>query len=621
MAGLTGPTAGTDLVRRVLGHKTIGCTLIGCTLMCFVTLLFASGCDQEPDGFDATTPGKGPGQMVGNEGPLNEGPFVGVDDSLPDPREVAPPDDAALPDCGEECLDFCDGLDLQNPVNRGLCPSLWGVGLEPRPVKTAEACRRLFADMIGRFPTRGEVKDTCAGRSWSEVVNDLMNRDEFVEINQRRWADRLLYNNEAVSVVRIFDADDLVGKLYRGEVAYDQFASVISAHPVLTRRYATAGDRSEALFWLLMGRPPLGSERSDLARLYNLWHNGYYDHPQLGERLPDAFIEYECVTDDGAPDSETKGACTSVLWGYNELILKPDMRADGDERRMWSGLLKAHEWAKLQMPGQLLSRQQEFWEKAVDDVIEQYLDYELGRFAPEVRDELVDHLLSHDADIRSVHFAVATSAAYLQSAHGQTDTSFRWTWGPLKQVHAETWIDTIDHTTGYDLGDCDHRIPEPGDLARSDRLGALALIKNSRWELEDDGDIRDDYRSLAQSLGGCPRNDVGGRFRIVSILTTAQQLNFVNQVCNPSFNGDFKGVGASELLSSNIDSDVAVTAELAEKIVSYQTKKFFSRAATTDELASAREHGEACARQVCTAEEFARPACFALLSSSEMLFY
>jgi hypothetical protein len=616
MSRLTGPTAGTGLGR----HKT-ATTVVWLAVLVFVLGGLSNGCQQEPTHFDSQNPGQGPGQMVGNEGALNDGPFSGVDDSLPEAREVVLPDDAVLPDCGQECLDYCDGLDLENPVNRGLCPSLWGAGLEPRPIKTSEACRRLFADMIGRFPTRGEVKEVCDARSWGEVVNELMSRDEFVELNQRRWADRLLYNNEAVSVVRIFDADELVGKLYRGLVSYDQFAAVISAHPVLTRRYATAGDRAEALFWLLMGRPPLGSERSDLARLYNLWHNGYYDHPQLGERLPDSFIEYECVTDDGAVDPETKGACTSILWGYNELILTPDLRAKGDDRRMWGGLLKSHEWETLQMPGKILSREREFWEKAVDDVIDQYLDYELGRFAPEVRDELVDYLLSHDADIRSVHFAVATSAAYLQSAHGQTDTRFRWTWGPLKQVQAEAWIDTINHTTGYDLGDCDHRIPEPGDLADSQRLSALALIKNSRWQLEDDGDIRDDYRSLAQSLGGCPRNDVGGRFRIVSILTTAQQLNFVNQVCNPSFNGDLDGVSASELLPSSLDSDVAVDRGIAESIVAHQTKKFFSRTATDAELADARSHGEACARQVCTAEEFARPACFALLSSSEMLFY
>lgn len=578
-----------------------------------------SGCQQEARDFDPTEPGKGPGQMVGNDGPLNAGAFAGVDQSLPESRQIAPPDGTELPDCGGDCLDYCDGLDLQNPVNRGLCPSMWGVGLQSEPIVAQEACRRLYADMIGRFPTHQEVEDTCLGRPWAEVVNELMERDEFIELNQRFWADKLLYNNDAVSVVRIFDADALVGKLYRGEVPYDQFAAVVSAHPVLTRRYATAGDRAEALFWLLMGRPPLGSERSDIARLYNLWTNGYYDHPQLGDRLPDAFIEFDCVDDDGNIDPETKGECTSVLWGYNQLILEPDMRAEDGE--MWSGLIKSHEWEILQMPGRILAQQRAFWEHAVDQVLERYLGYDLGRMVPEVRAELVDYFLEHDADIRSLHFAVTTSAAYLQSAQAQTDSAYRWTYGPLKQVHAETWIDTIKNTTDYDLTRCDHRIPETRDLERSEKLGALALLKNSKWELDEDGDVRNDYRSLARSLGGCPRNDVGGRFRIVSILTTAQQLNFVNRVCNPSFDGDLKGVDSAQLLPPDVDVDKAVDPALAARIVEYQTETFFSRRATPEEVEQAKTHGEACSRQVCTAEEFARPACFALLSSSEMLFY
>ena len=63
---------------------------------------------------------------------------------------------------------------------------------------------------------------------------------------------------------------------------YDLFAAVVSAHPVLTRRHADPGDKAEALFHLFLGRPPFEHERADMARLYGLWHSGYYDHPQLG---------------------------------------------------------------------------------------------------------------------------------------------------------------------------------------------------------------------------------------------------------------------------------------------------------------------------------------------------
>ncbi|MFW5966695.1 MAG: hypothetical protein ACOCV2_04205 [Persicimonas sp.] len=587
-------------------------------LVFLASLLVA--CQGESDSFDPEDPAKGPGQMVGNDSPIIEDPFTGYDDQLPEARTATPPDGEEPPDCDGECQSYCEDLDLQNPVNRGLCADLWGVGLEHRPIETNEACRRLYADTIGRFPTHDEVREVCQDRNWDEVAADLIDSEEFVELNQRFWADRLLYNNVAVNVERIFDADDLVGKLYRGEIAYDHFAAVVSAHPVITRRYDTPGDRAEAVFEMLMGRPPHENERSDLARLYTLWHNGYYDHPRLGDRIPDAFIEYECVTDDGEVDPDSKGACTSVLWGYNELILEPDLRARGDSDQLWSGLLRAEEWEKLQMPGRILASQRGFWEKAVDDVLEQYFDYDLGTQAPRVRDELVDHLIANEGDIRSVHFAVATSAAYLQSAQTDQQTPYRWTRGPLKQVHAETWLDSVSHTTDRDLSDCDHRLPEPDELINSDRLGALSLVKHSDWEFDEEGNLRTDYRDLARTLGGCPRNESASRFRIVSILTTSQQLNFVDEVCDPALESD-SAADPEALLPDGVGPKGAVDPDLATDIVSHQTRKFFSREPTEAELDEAQSHGEACEREVCTAEEFARPSCFALLSSSEMLFY
>jgi hypothetical protein len=607
------PPSGVSRIRRV---GVWGLAALG------VCLVVASGCSGEADrsDFDPESPGKGPGQMVGGDEALNELPFPGGGDELPEPRDVEPPE-SGPPDCGSDCVSYCREQNLSNPVNRGLCPSLWGVGLSTKSVDRVEACRRVYADMIGRFPTRDEV-ETCTNRPWSETVAELIDSEEFVLVNQRWWADKLLYNNEAVSILRIFDADKLVGKMYEGLIPYDQFAAVVSAHPVLTRRYANAGDRAEAVFELLMGRPPLGNERSDLARLYTLWDNDYYDHPELKMRLPDAFIDFECVTDEGEVDEESKGECTSILWGYNELVLTPDLRAEGEEGdwSMWSGQLKAEEWERLQLPGEILSRQRTFWEHAVDEVLEQYLGYKLGRKVPKVRDELVEYFLTHDADMRSLHYAVATSIAYKQSAFGEAPSSYRWTRGPLKQVHAETWIDTIKETTGYELGKCDHRLPEPSKFENAESLKAVALLENSRWEVGEDGEVRDDYRQLARALGGCPRNEVGGRFRIISILTTAQQLNFVDQVCNPSQESD-GGVGVRQLLPKSVSKDKAVRPKTAKKIVSYQTEKFYGREPTDDEKSKARSYGEKCAQSVCNAEEFARPACFALLSSSEMLFY
>lgn len=582
--------------------------------------LTLTACTREAS-FDPEDPARGPGGMVGNGEPLTKGVYGAGALSAPAPRDVSAPDGISLPDCGPQCQEYCSALKLTNPVDRAICPSTWGVGLSTKPIVRAEACRRLHVDMLGIFPTHAQVQSRCEDEDWDQVVESLMREDAFIALNQRRWADTLAYDTESVSVERIFDMDRLVGKLYTGHIPYDQFAAVTSAHPVLTRRHDTPGDRAEALFDLFMGRPPLGNERSDLGRLYNLWENGYYDHPELGIRLPDSHIRYRCLDASGEPDPSALGECTSILYGYNELTLTPDLRAQGEdgEWTMWAGLLKSQEWSKLQLPGKLLARQGAFWEKAADDVLEGYLGYDLGRQVPAVREALVEHLLEHKGDVRALHHAVLTSQAYLQSATGDSQRQYRWSWGPLKQVEAEVWIDTLSQATGQDLGGCDWRINRPESFLEQNRVSTYALIQSSRWELDEEGSVRGDYRKLARTLGGCPSNDVGGRYRVISILTTATQLNFVRAICDPGQTGG--GAPISLLLPKGMPAERAISAEVAEKIVRHQIETFYGRPPLGAELADARKHGEQCERQVCDAQDFARPACYALLSSAEMLFY
>lgn len=586
-------------------------------LLVALGFVLTPACSDVRPAFDPDRPARGPGQLVGNGEALTDGKFPGGFDSLPQARAIEPPDDALPPDCGPDCLSHCDKAGLNNPVNKGLCTSTWGVGLDLRPIDETEACRRLFVDLVGRFPSLDEVEATCS-KDWGQVVQELMSQDAFVLLQQRRWADKLLYNNQVVSIERIFDMDDLVGKLYRGRVAYDQFAAVLSAHPVVTRRYSTAADQAEAVFEMLLGRPPYANERADLARLYTLWGNGYYDHPVLQARLPDATIDYRCITDEGTVDEGAKGECTSVLWGYNELILIPDLRAT--EGEMWSGLLRPDEWEKLQLPGRILSSEVAFWEKAVDDVLEQYLGYELGTLVPEVRHELVRFLLEHQGDIRSVHFAVLTSAAYLQSAQGDTERHYRWLYGPLRQVEVEPWIDTVTQTTGFRLSACDHRLSRPEDVLNTDTLSGFALVDGTNWQLDEEGDLMTDYRDLARTLGGCPDNEIGGRFKAVSILTTAAQEAFVTEVCNPGLESR-AAADLDRLLPGGTDANKALDANVASAIWDHQSKLFLGRAATAAEKARAQQAADQCTPKPCTAEMFARPACFALLASAEMLFY
>ncbi|TVQ96774.1 MAG: hypothetical protein EA398_15485 [Deltaproteobacteria bacterium] len=584
-------------------------------LLSGLAVMLLYGCSESP-GFDPVDPASGPGIRMAGQEPVSLSSLGPMWDA--EPAALAD----AEPACGAACRSFCDAQGFTNPVNRALCPHTWGVGIETAPVRTSEACRRLAADLTGVLPSLSDIRRECVDERWDDVARGMIESENFVFVNQRRWADTLRYNVEVVNVERIYDADALVGRLHRGEVSYDTFAAAVSAHPVFTRRFATAEDRAEALFLMLLGRPPLGSERSDMARLLGVWSNGYVDHPELGMRVPDAYVRYRCVTDDGAIDPDSSGACTSVLWGYNPLILTPDARATRDRsgQMMWNGLLTAEEWHALQLPGRILARTSTFWEHVVDRTLLHYLGYPLGSMVPAVRSALVDHLLAHDADIRVLHYAIVTSHAYLQSTQTR-DAEVPWAAGPLKQADAEVWIDSVAAHTGYRLSTCDHRISRPEDFLRVRSPFAWALVENSRWEIDGEGRLREDYRNLARNLGGCPENTVGGRFRVVSILTTSTQLNFVNRVCNPSMDDRVRGADAAALLPPEIAPNASVDPDMAEAIHEWQIRRFLGRSASDAEREDAREAGEQCRREVCRAEEFARPSCFAVLSSPEMMFY
>src|SRR5262249_20896674 len=144
------------------------------------------------------------------------------------------------------------------------------------------------------------------------------------------------------------------------------------------------------------------------------------------------------------------------------------------------------------------------------------------------------YVIAHGGDIRSVHHAVASSLVYLQSsatAAAQVGTP-RYTYGPLKQTMVELWIDSICRITGWTMGNCDWRISEPDLLTENEGIASSALLQNSRWTIDSNGVVKD-YQNLARTLGGCPDNQVGGRFTTVSILNTAVQENFVFRICNP----------------------------------------------------------------------------------------
>jgi hypothetical protein len=582
----------------------------------------SSACSKEYK-FVPQDPGRGPGEMAGLSEPINT-TFGGG--SSPDVQRRESAGEADWTVCDSDCQAYCQAQPFENPVDEAICPYLWGAGYDTRPVDDEQACRRLFADLRGEFPTYDEIEAGCLGRPVSNIVEELIEGEAFVFQNQRRWADRLRYNNVAVNLERIYDADILVGKMYRGLLRYDHFIEVISAHPVLTRRFDNANDRAEALFNLFVGRPPFENERADMSKLYTLWSNGYYDHPELGIRLPDSFIEHRCIDEQGKLDENTAGACTSVLWGHNRVVLEPDYRAH--DNLTWNNNLTEAEWKLLQTPGRIVGTWPVVWEHAVEQVLETYLGYDLSKYTPTVAQALVEYVLSHGGDIRAAHYAVLTSQIYLQSTEcAGSECAERiddppWTYGPFRQAEAELWIDSIGGAVSSRLGACDHRIPDANQLLEDSPIG-YEVIAASRWTLDEEAEelrVDDRYANFAQTLGGCPDNQVSGRFTGVSILSTATQEAFVSSLCNPSNSGD-RGVEISRLLPDGVGPNDSLSPELAEQIADYQMKEFFSRRPVDEEREMARTAAAQCEPSPCDAETFARVSCYALLSSSEMLFY
>ncbi len=587
-----------------------------------ILLLALIACRPEAK-FDAENPARGPGQFVGNGEPVSDGNFLGVDQSLPAPNGQTPPSGINEPDCNQSCQNYCDSLQLQNPLNRGMCSKLWGVGLQTQPINEREACRRMFVDMVDRNPSAAEIESDCVGKDLATLVKDLMATDDFVLNLQKRYADFFLYDTLSSNVEAIWDLDELVGKLHKGLISYDHFAAVASTHPALTRKYSTREDIAEAVFTRFLGRPPFEFEKADFGKLFTLWKSSYIDHKPLSMRIPDAFVGYDCVDPNGNVDPALEGQCTSSIFGLHKVILTPDYRVAGSYggREMWHGILRQDEWEILQTPGRLLSQNPIFWEKVVQDVIEQYFGYRLGTYSPAARQELVDYLLQYNGDVRALHFAIVTSFVYRQSSAGTTPTEHIWTSGPRKQLDAESWFKTVTAKSEASKALCDHRISRPEEFVFSGSDAAKSLIRNSRWELNDDDQLLSENSNLVRTLGGCPTNGADKRFNIVSILTTSTQLNLVNQLCDPKSEGGDKQIPASSLLPSGIDAQMAGNATRAQTIGESLTRDYLGRNLTAAESTKLQDVGTQCAAANCTSEELARVICFSTLSSAELLFY
>src|SRR5262249_10161622 len=128
-------------------------------------------------------------------------------------------------------------FDCANTINAIVLPMLTGAGIQPKLASDTELCRRLSLDLTGVAPTLQDYQQHCAGRTPAQMVDDFMAQPGYVALGQRVWADALQYDNRQVWYSYIQDLDAQVARLYRGELAYPDFAATAVAHPAFVGEF------------------------------------------------------------------------------------------------------------------------------------------------------------------------------------------------------------------------------------------------------------------------------------------------------------------------------------------------------------------------------------------------
>jgi hypothetical protein len=386
-----------------------------------------------------------------------------------------------------------------------------------------------------------------------------MSQPGYVRQGQRLWADTLQLDNRLAWYPYIIDLDAIVGQLYRGELAYPDFATVAVTHPAFVSKFA--GENVVAYAFLaFLGRDALPEERQDFLGLYRMWRSrGAYD-PALTQ-----FKYNACTTvaDCSAGRDCQGGVCVQVD-NYRELYLDPT-RCQGTLGQLActsvvhgvSAILGGtapitldqmtrDEWSVVQTPGRVLTQLPYFWEAAVDGVLHRYLGWWHGGFElpghelPDVRQGLAQLFQKSGGNLRKLEREVLTSALYGMTAveaPPQQDGK-PWHYGPTKQMPAEAWLDSVAKATAVRLGTCDWRFPNT----------------TARWVpptmLPARGDIQTlDYQHEARVMGGCPDQEAQFRYTDVGVLSAMEQRALTTTICGYAAQHAMLGAGGPDAAS------------------------------------------------------------------------
>lgn len=528
------------------------------------------------------------------------------------------------------------GGDGDNPIDAVLAGKFAAEGITPVAASNQELCRRLSGDLLGRFVTKEETADECAGRSVGEIARRFQAREEYLVLSERRWRDRLLTNDVEGDWRHLKEVYGYVDDLHRGDMRYDDFVLMVSTHPGFTGRFFQPEEKSALAISAFLGRTATGAEASDLASLYRVWLPSFEDDPDFyyTYRLNARVLPYLC---------EPLTSCSSELLGGGILDMSPFSPSDPN---YFDGYgyddLTSEQLSAVQEPGRVLIRQRALYDAAADEILNRLLSWsDGGRFPrepgivlPEVREVLADYI-EETGNYAAAERVVLSSWLYRQSAaitpDGFGDDPVApvppiYQHGPVKSAIAETWIDSARSLT-FDLGGtCDPRYtdgfpyfmllealddPEYPELTEA-QVGAdlrllYEMMEDRRGWDETGGDfypfgIPDfTYDYVANLIGGCPGFD-GERQAQTGLSYAFTQETLAELLCQYAPEGQ------------GTDTEVA-------DILDFQMGLTFGRSPTSEEIADFETAAATCVGAECTPEGKRNQVCVGLLGAMPMIFY
>lgn len=123
--------------------------------------------------------------------------------------------------------DFYDSRPKANFIDELVFKKLDELGIQTsEPASDAVFLRRAFTDIIGRLPTAEEAADFIDSEEENKreaLIDDLLQRPEYVDRWANLWADLLRPNPYRVGIKAVLNYDKWIRDQFRQDVGYDEF--------------------------------------------------------------------------------------------------------------------------------------------------------------------------------------------------------------------------------------------------------------------------------------------------------------------------------------------------------------------------------------------------------------